>query len=45
MDAMVKGNLATSGRQEYKILPPESKQKESKKKKNQIMVVFNDVDN
>ena len=47
MDAMVKGNLATSGRQEYKILPPESKPKESKKKKkkNQIMVVFNDVDN
>ena len=46
MDAMVKGKLATSGRQEYKILPPESKPKESKKKKkNQIMVVFNDVDN
>ena len=33
MDATVKGNLATSGRQEYKILPLESKPKETKKKK------------
>ena len=31
METMVKGNMATSRRQEYKILPPQSKPKEMKK--------------